>query len=147
MKTPIGRPTATGQAVDSAALAAAALAGALSVFSAPGPYVPLNAIVGLTLLIIVLAYELRRDRTNFQNVAFGAVCGLCSLLVVGFVAEFRQANWGWDYWVDLEKDPQRSNVNYWIMLTWWFGLTVVFTGLGFLFRSNSRPEPSTKSDP
>jgi hypothetical protein len=118
------------QTIDSAALAAATLAGALSVFSAPGPYVPLNGAVGLTLLTILFTYELRRPRSNSQNIAFGTVCALCSLLVVGFIAEFRAAKWNWEYWKELKKDT--SHVNYWLMFIWWVGLTVVFTVIGFM---------------
>lgn len=72
------------QTIDSAALAGAATAASLSVFGVPGPYIPLNAIVGLTLLILLLTYELRRYRSRSQNLAFGSVCALCSLLVLGF---------------------------------------------------------------
>jgi hypothetical protein len=122
------------QTIDSAALAGAAIAGALTVFSAPGPYVPLNGVVGLTLLILLLTYEPRRYRSDWQNLAFGGVCALCALLVVGFVTEFWESGWHWAYWVELEKEPRRSNMNYWFLSVGWLLLTGVFAGLGFKYR-------------
>jgi hypothetical protein len=83
-----GKPEAdAGQNVDAAALAGAALAGALAVFLQEGPFDWLNGVVGATLLAIVVGYELDRPRTASQSVAIGAVFAFCSLLIVGLVWE------------------------------------------------------------
>ena len=74
------------QTIDPATLSGAAIAAALAVFSVPGPFTPMNFVVGVTLLVILFTYELRRYRNNWQNLAFGAVSGLCALLIVGFAS-------------------------------------------------------------
>lgn len=122
------------QTVDPAALAGAAIAAAVAVFSVPGPFTPMNLVAGLTLLAILLTYELRRYRYKWQNLAFGAVCALCALMIVGFVIEFYRGGWRLDYWVELIKEPRRSNVNEWELLLCWLVLTGIFTICGFLGR-------------
>jgi hypothetical protein len=120
------------QTIDSAALAGAATAAALTVFSAPGPYVPMNAVIGLTLLAILLTYELRRYRSHWQNFAFGAVCALCTLLILGFLLEWGISGWNLNYYEELEnRNPPDSEVNYWHMFISWGILTIMFTCLGF----------------
>ena len=133
------------QTVDPAALAGAAIAAAVAVFSVPGPFTPMNLVAGLTLLAILLTYELRRYRYKWQNLAFGAVCGLCALMVVGFVTEFYRGDWRLDYWVELIKEPRRSNVNEWYLLLWWLVLTCIFTICGFLGRLRI-PETRTSAE-
>jgi hypothetical protein len=120
------------QTVDPAALAGAATAAALAVFMEPGPFYPLNGIFGFSLLAILLTYELKRYRKGWQNLAFGAVCALCALLVVGLVAEFWKAGWASEYWVELEKTKE-SRVHQWTLFFWWLGLTVAFSLLGYRF--------------
>jgi hypothetical protein len=56
------------QTIDPAALAGAALAAAITLFVDPGPFVPLSAIIGITLLLILLSYELTRSRNFFSTV-------------------------------------------------------------------------------
>lgn len=126
------QPTPLQQAIDSAALAGAATAAAVAVFVVPGPFVPLNAALGLTLLAIVLTYEMKRFRYRWQNLAFGCVCGLCALLVLGFVSEFLYSGFDLRYWEKLENPP-RSNVNQWFLFFGWASLAVVFTRLGLRF--------------
>jgi hypothetical protein len=72
---------------DAAALAVAALAGALAVFSDPGPYDTMSAVTGITVLIIIVAYEHDRRRTPWQSAALAATFAFVSLLVVGFFWE------------------------------------------------------------
>jgi hypothetical protein len=120
------------QTIDPAALAGAATAAALAVFLQAGPFYPLNGCFGISLLAILLTYELKRYRTRWQSVAFGAVCALCALLVVGFVTEYWKGGWNSNYWVELEKNKE-SLVSQWELFFWWLALTVVFTGLGVVF--------------
>jgi hypothetical protein len=52
-----------------------------------GPFDALNFIIGVTLTILILAYEINNKRTLAQSVALGAVLGLCSLLYLGYLTE------------------------------------------------------------
>lgn len=134
------------QTIDSAALAGAATAATLTVFSEPGPYVPMNAIVGITLLAILLTYELRRYRTPVQNFAFGAVCALCALLVMGFLREWQISGWEWEYWIDLEsQQPPQSNVRYWFMFAAWAIFAGIFTWLGSRYALTLPGTPAEES--
>lgn len=130
------------QTIDSAALAGAAIAASLSIFSIPGPFYPLNGVVGLTLLTLLLSYELKRYRKGWQNVAFGMVCALCALLIVGFVTEFFLSGFDWRYWEKLQE-PLRSRVGDWYVFIWWLFLTGAFTYLGF---RNAVPIPQLTPD-
>jgi|SRR6185369_2230359 len=122
------------QTIDPAALSGAAIAAALAVFSVPGPFTPMNFVVGVTLLEILFTYELRRYRNNWQNLAFGAVSGLCALLIVGFATEFYRGALRTDYLAELIKEPRTSRVSEWYLLIWWLVLTGIFTACGFLGR-------------
>ncbi len=74
--------------VDAAALLAAAVAGALAVIFARGPLDPLSSVIGLTLLLVLFAYDREGYRTVFQSLAFSAVCGFCVMLIAVVVFRF-----------------------------------------------------------
>lgn len=74
-------------------MGAAALAGALAVFIEPGPYNWLNGVTGITVLLIVVAYEIHRRRTRMQSLALAAVCAFVGLLVVGLGRELYIGGW------------------------------------------------------
>ena len=74
--------------IDPAALAAATLAVAISAIAPPGPYSPIGSVIGLTVLVLILAYDVDPQRTRLQSVAFGAVCALVTVLVIGYVLEY-----------------------------------------------------------
>ncbi len=76
-----------GQHFDAAALGAAALAGALAVLLPKGPFDWMSATVGLTLLSLIVAYEMDRRRTRLQSLALATVAGLVMLLVLGLILE------------------------------------------------------------
>lgn len=76
------------RSTDPAALAAAVLAGALSVFLAPGPYGYFSLIIGFTLLALLIGYEWTKIRNVGQSIAYATVLSLCSMLVLGVLAEF-----------------------------------------------------------
>ncbi len=67
--------------IDSAALLAATIAGALALLILPGQFAWLSSIGGLTLLLVLFAYDQEGYRTMFQSLAFAAVAGFapCSL--------------------------------------------------------------------
>ena len=73
---------------DPAALAGAAVAGAIAVQINPGPYNVMSVVIGATLLTIISAYENNRRRGLRQSCALGAVAGFVALLPVGFCLEW-----------------------------------------------------------
>lgn len=72
---------------DPGALAGAVIAVAISSLGTKGPFEPFNLIISITLLALVLAYELGARRTPSQRVAFAMVCGVCAIPGVGYVLE------------------------------------------------------------
>jgi hypothetical protein len=119
--------------IDPAALAGAALAATITLFVAPGPFVPLTAIIGTTLLLILLSYELRRPRTFFQCYAFGSVCAFCGLLAVGFGIEGWRVHWSVEEWERL-MNLEESCVEFWDLTLAWVILMFVFSSLGWICR-------------
>jgi hypothetical protein len=73
--------------IDPAALSAATLAAAISAIAPAGPYGPVAMMIGATVLILILAYDVDPHRTQPQSMAFGAVFGLIFLLTIGFPLE------------------------------------------------------------
>lgn len=134
--------------IDSAALAGTVVAAILATSSQSGPWYPSDGAIGLTLLIVLMSYELERPRKKLQNVAFGMVCSLSTILIVGFITEFWLSGFNWHYWVELEKpNPAISRVNPWYIGTWWCVLTVVFTGVGIRYaRSNAKPNSDDREE-
>jgi hypothetical protein len=72
---------------DAAALAAAALAGALAAAVEPGPYDVFGVVISLTLLLVIWAFEKDRPRNIAQSFALDAVSGFVSLLAFGLPLE------------------------------------------------------------
>lgn len=69
--------------VDSAALAAAALAATVALTLLPGPFAWMASIVGLVLLLVLFGFDQEGFRTVFGSLAFSAVCGLCLAVACG----------------------------------------------------------------
>lgn len=74
--------------IDPAALAAATLAGAISLMGPPGPYEPPSMVMGGTLLALLYGYDFHPERQARQSLAFSAVSGLCWMLFLGFPLEY-----------------------------------------------------------
>lgn len=127
-----------GSNVDPAALAAAVFAAALTTLTPEGPFAVLTAIIGVTLLLIVCSYEYCRKRYFWQNVAFGAVCALVSLLLYGFIREALEAgNFDTTLNAPVEVNPAGEKIiksriaNKEIAVVWAL-LSVLFTYVGSL---------------
>jgi hypothetical protein len=73
--------------IDPAALAAASLASAISTIAQPGPYTLVSLMVGATILILVLAYDVEPKRSSFQSLAYSAVVSLTAVLAIGYPLE------------------------------------------------------------
>lgn len=128
MNTP--SPTPKRREIDSAALAASALAAVLAVSLSKGPFDALNFIIGITLTILILAYECRNLREWSQSIALGAVLGLCSLLFLGVIIE---------RWVfHTSPKAEESSVSYTILVSLWLAVTFVFSVLDIAWLQKRR---------
>ena len=107
--------------IDSAALAASSLAAVIAISEQTGPYVSINLVTGITLLSIVLAFELRRERDWPKSMALGMCLGLCSWLIIGYAAEeILNA-------LDVSKRLRDGSlVQYWHLNFAWVSLAVIF---------------------
>lgn len=116
--------------IDSAALLAATLAGALAMLMLPGQFAWLGSIAGLTLLLILFAYDEAGYRTLFQSLAFSAVAGFCVML--GTAGTFRL----------LEENGRSlpSDRHFWI--TW---LPAVWTGATLIIWAIDRSRMGTRA--
>jgi hypothetical protein len=107
--------------IDSVALLAAVLAGAVALMRIPGPFVWFASIVGLILLLILLAYDREGYRSIFQTIAFSAVCGFAAMLagagILRLLADRGEIHLANDQWVTT-----------WMPLTWLFA-TAMFCGI------------------
>jgi len=72
---------------DSAALAGAALAVAIAIYTQTGPFQFSSLIVGVTILFLVYGYEIDRTRSRMQSLALSCISGLASILVFGTIVE------------------------------------------------------------
>jgi hypothetical protein len=111
--------------IDSAALAASAIAAVLAVSLVKGPYYEGNFIVGVTLTVLILAYEISNQRTFAQTVALGAVLGLCSLLYLGYLTD--------RFVFHTSPDADDSNVSPMLEVYFWFVVTIIFSVLDVLW--------------
>lgn len=80
-------PNTDNEHVDTAALAGAVLAGVLASFVPEGPFDCMSAVLGVTLVALLLAYLWNKHRTVGKSIAFSMVAAFSSLLVLGFVLE------------------------------------------------------------
>lgn len=71
------------QASDQSAVIGVALAGAISVAVAEGPFTLWSTIIGIMLLIILIAYSTEKSTNWFKCLAFGAVAAFCTILILG----------------------------------------------------------------
>lgn len=98
--------------IDPAALAAASLAAAVSVLAPEGPYKPLGAVIGLTIAMLIFAYDIEPVRTGWQSLAFSMVVSLVLCLVFGYVVECIQA------WIFVPTSSQTQVPDLSVALFW-----------------------------
>lgn len=72
---------------DVPALSAASVAGAISMFTANGPYVLLNMMTGATLMLLIFAYVARNARDGIESIAFAFVASFIALPIAGWAFE------------------------------------------------------------
>jgi hypothetical protein len=78
---------------DVAALAAGAVAVAVSMFLAPGPYDLLGAIVAVTMALIIWGYVWPHPRESRESVAVGALLGIVLIPIICFGWEAVATPW------------------------------------------------------
>jgi hypothetical protein len=80
---------------DAAALGGGVVAIAMTMFAEEGPYDPVGLVVAVTLALLIFGYVGGHPRKSVpQSLAFGAVVGIVSIPVWGFLAETWKA-WPW----------------------------------------------------
>ncbi|MDE1546914.1 hypothetical protein PTW32_15970 [Dechloromonas agitata] len=104
--------------IDPAALAAATLASAVSTIAQSGPYTPISSVVAISILCVILAYDVDASRTSAQSFAYSAVLALTATLGLGYPLELI---FGPSVDLNTSSVPQLASVTVW-------GLAV----LGFL---------------
>ena len=123
--------------IDPAALAAASLAAAVSVIAPPGPYGPPSFAIGATILLLITSYDIDPHRSATQSLAYAAVIGLVSMLMLGFPLECLFASPENDRFGRLfaEKagDIGHSEVPPYVVLLGW-----ILVMLGAFFRERRR---------
>lgn len=105
--------------LDSAALVAAALAGALALLLLPGPFAWMASIGGLILLLVLFAFDQEGYRTNSQSLAFSAVCGFCFAIGCGAIFQALGAHGE----VHLANGQWSSE---WLPITWAFATAILW---------------------
>jgi hypothetical protein len=91
--------------IDSVALLTAVVALALAFTAAHGEFGYLSSIAGLTLLLVLFAYDRGGYRSGWQSLAFAAVAGFCLALAGAFAFV-------------LFLNPPRQVLDQWLALTW-----------------------------
>ena len=109
--------------LDPAALAGAALSAVLATMLVTGPFDWINLILGITILVLLIAFVEGHTRSRLQSMALGAICAFCSLLVLGPVVEvILQA-------VQVEPDSGDSRVpQEALFVTWLVAASVELSG-------------------
>jgi len=126
--------------VDQAALAGVAVAGIISISSAEGRYEPFDAVVGIVLGLLLVAFYRPKRPTSppssvFQSMAGAAVFGLVLCIVAAPMLDAYVAP------LTHESSQAGSTRVSWMLLNLWFCLFVV--GFDVLFFTFLRPAPSS----
>jgi hypothetical protein len=110
---------------DAAALAGAALAAVFAVFLQVGPYDALEFILGLTLSVILIAYQRNIKRDFWQSLAISMTFGFCILLIAaplieGFLSRFSDCQ-------EIYAETEDSCVTTpHLVITWFTAVIVTF---------------------
>jgi hypothetical protein len=115
--------------IDSVALLTAVVAIALAFTAAHGEFGYLSSIGGLTLLLVLFAYDRHGYRSGWQSLALAAVGGLCVALASGF---------GFAVFLKPPEAPAHDFYDKWLALAWVVA-TFVFTTIDRVRMSSRAP--------
>jgi hypothetical protein len=115
--------------IDSVALLTAVVAIALAFAVAHGEFGYLTSIGGLTLLLVLFAYDRHGYRSGWQSLAFAAIAGLCVALASGF---------GFALFLKPAQAPAPDFYDKWLALAWLVA-TFVFTTIDRVRMSTRAP--------
>jgi hypothetical protein len=93
---------------DAAALGAAVVAVAMTVFGDPSAYDLLTLIVSVSLLALILGYIGRSTRDWPQSLAFGAVLAIIAVPILGYFVEGQPGLWADEKLLPLASDEQST---------------------------------------
>jgi hypothetical protein len=115
--------------IDSVALLTAVVAIALAFAVAHGEFGYLSSIGGLTLLLVLFAYDRQGYRSGWQSLAFAAIAGLCVALASGF---------GFSLFLKAPEASAHDFYDKWLALAWLVA-TFVFTTIDRVRMSSRAP--------
>jgi hypothetical protein len=101
---------------DPAALAGAALSAVLATMLVSGPFDWINLILGITILVLLIAFVEGHQRSRLQSIALGAICAFCSLLVIGPMLEVMLQGAGVQPEPGESRVPSEALFAIWIVL-------------------------------
>jgi hypothetical protein len=106
--------------IDAVGLLLAVVAVTLSFSATQMNFGYLSSLFGVTLLLVVLAFDRQGYRSASQSLAFAAVCGACLTLAAGYVLHI----------VSSSSDPKLDHAAFelWLSIAWLVG-TLVFWGI------------------
>jgi hypothetical protein len=106
--------------IDAVGLLLAVVAATLAFSAAQMNFGYLSSLTGLTLLLVVLAFDRHGYRSGFQSFAFSAVCGACLTLAGGYVLRLIS--------FPTVPTPDHAVFEEWLSIAWLVG-TVIFWGI------------------
>jgi hypothetical protein len=142
---------------DVAALSAAIVAVAVSMFVVEGPFQVVGALVAMTLAFVIAGYVWGSSRpSRVRSLAVAAVFGVLAIQIVGFTRELylaherlsflwegklrncpAQTTWGTTYWMECTH-PQSQVENSWLIVTWAVTVLLVLAADRLRQRKNRR---------
>ncbi|HEX5141219.1 MAG TPA: hypothetical protein VFX19_09760, partial [Dehalococcoidia bacterium] len=81
-----------------------------------GPFDWINLILGITILILLIAFVEGHQRSRLQSIALAAICAFCSLLVLGPILEVVLQAAGVQPEPDESRVPAEALFVIWILL-------------------------------
>jgi hypothetical protein len=106
--------------IDAVGLLLAVVAVTLALSAAQMNFGYLSSLGGLTLLLVLLAYDRQGYRTGGQSLAFAAVCGGCLTLATGYLLHI--------VFSPTDPKPDHGVFEEWLGIAWLVG-TVIFWGI------------------
>jgi hypothetical protein len=106
--------------IDAVGLLLAVVAATLAFSAAQMNFGYLSSLTGLTLLLVVLAFDRQGYRSGLQSFAFAAVCGACLTLASGYVLRLISS--------PTNPKPDYAVFEEWLSIAWLVG-TVIFWGI------------------